>query len=285
MELTVRSYKELEHHVRSFKKYHVMFLFGPPGTSKSTLAEKHLGDDIIHVKGGNVTPFHLYRTLWEKRDETIFFDDVDNVYRDRHIIQMLKSVCETKEVKTITWNTSATTLDKDDIPHAFETRSRAFVIANTDLGIPPFFRSLQDRGLLIDFRPSFDEVMKVARTFFKDRTILNYVEGKQDYIAHLSLRELVNAKAMKDSGSPSWRKALDQSLHIEEMVLIEKLMTDRRYATLANEKKAQLFAEMTVGEGQIARRRSTFYKLLREYEEMQVQKKRGRKKPLVELAV
>ena len=53
---------------------------------------------------GSSTAFGMYCKAWEHRDQLLVFDDIDGLFRDRDSIRLLKLLCQTERVKTLTWN-------------------------------------------------------------------------------------------------------------------------------------------------------------------------------------
>src|SRR6185312_12487076 len=120
------------------------------------------------------------------------------------MIRLLKSLTETEEVKRIMWMSADQRLEQEGIPKEFETKSRVVVILNDYQVSSPHIDSLEDRGLMVFFRPPVDEVIKVGRTFVKDREVLKFVEDHRPFVDALSLRSLFIAAEMKSAGL-DWR--------------------------------------------------------------------------------
>ena len=62
-----------------------------------------------HVKGGKISPFGLFSTLFQWRDnKVIVFDDTDSVWGHDDTINMLKSALDTYDIRKITWTSQMT---------------------------------------------------------------------------------------------------------------------------------------------------------------------------------
>jgi len=101
---------------------------GPGGIGKTeTLVRifEHAAEEkkikFEHVKGGNVTPVHLYKLLYENRHKKnlIMLDDVDKVWNHEDSLNLMKAALDSSLRRVLTWNSEAAILRRDEIPFSF----------------------------------------------------------------------------------------------------------------------------------------------------------------------
>lgn len=268
MKITATTYEELEKRVILFDKgvYNVLFVIGDHGQGKTRMVEKHLGKKAQWLAGGNLTAYKLYMYLYKHRDKTFVLDDMDQLYSDATSVRLLKSLTQTEEVKTVGWMSKSYELEKMDIPESFQTRSRVVIVLNKWQSVSKHVEALENRGLLVEFEPTFDELMKELRRWFKDKQMLDFVVRHRDLIKSLNFRDLIIAKKAKDMGDDSWDHCLKQSLGIYEMVLVKELLGNPRFIT--HENRVVEFAKQTRYDDRMNMARTRFFDLKRKLEDL-----------------
>jgi hypothetical protein len=187
--VSVATYSELEHYARAFAGGHLnlLMLCGNPGLGKSQCFRRALGGKVCWIDG-NASAFGIYRQAHEHRNRPMVLDDVDGLYRDRQGIRLLKALCQTDRVKTVSWHTAAAT--RDGIPRQFSTTSKVAIIANEWTALNADVAALQDRGHCLQFAPSAVEVHRHAAGWFWDQEIFDFVAAHLHLSNNLSLRFL-----------------------------------------------------------------------------------------------
>jgi hypothetical protein len=119
-----------------------LVISGPGGVGKTeTLvrifedaAEKQL-IKFEHIKGGNVTPIHLYKILYENREagNVVLMDDVDKIYNSEDALNLLKAGLDSSLVRKIAWMSEAALLRNNNIPPSFIYNGSLTFITNRDL--------------------------------------------------------------------------------------------------------------------------------------------------------
>ena len=129
--LVVRTYEELGKYVRAYVEGHLglMILTGNPGLGKSHGLKSALGTEACIIEG-STTAFGMYLRLYAAADMPVLIDDIDSLYSDRDAVRLMKCLCQTDTVKTISWNSDARTLVKKNIPSQFQTTSKVAIVAN-----------------------------------------------------------------------------------------------------------------------------------------------------------
>ena len=148
--VTVATYSALAHYARAFADGHLnlLMLCGDPGLGKSQCFRRALGSKVCWIDG-NASAFGIYLQAHEHRHQPLVLDDVDGLYRDRQGIRLLKALCQTDKVKTVSWHTAAAT--RLGIARQFTTTSRVAIIANQWTALNADVAALEDRGHCLHF--------------------------------------------------------------------------------------------------------------------------------------
>jgi hypothetical protein len=264
MEVNVRDYAGLEKYLDIFKHrdIQVLFVLGEPGQAKSTLVKRAFKDaQLIEAR---ISAFQLYLTLESHRDSIFILDDTDSIFDDKELNRLLKCLCQTETVKRVSWSTANAQLEARNIPKEFDTRTRVIILANKVGQIGKRLASLEDRGLMIHFEPSVDEVLKLAKSFRGKRKIypkvLDFARSNRRYIAKLSLRSLISTTILKESGLSDWQEVFSKDLGVYRLKLVETLLKDGRFASTVE--KAAEFRRQCSENTNPGTSRSTWYELV-----------------------
>lgn len=267
MHKDITTYKELKKWVQTFHKgaLDLMIIEGNGGNGKSSAIKNSLTDtpdyDYCWLEG-RLTAIYLYEQAYLHRDCPIFLDDVDSMYADKNAVNILKELCQTDEEKLVMWNTKTTVLN-EEIPRRFTTRSKVCLITNKWKTLNEHVGAVEDRGIVLSFYPSAQEVHEKAVSIdLADTEIYHFMIKNLGRIKYPSLRYYRNARKLKDNGITDWREVLIESFglgELEEVVL--KLMEDK---TLKPSQKAKKFSELTGKTGR------TYWRILREVKNQMV---------------
>jgi len=122
-----------------------MIVTGPPGVGKSHGVEKVLGkhDLLADIAGndklkkyevvkGAMSAIGLYAKLYQyaDKDNVLVFDDCDSVLLDDLSLNILKAALDSKQNRTIHWNTDSRLLAQEGIPNSFTFKGSAIFITN-----------------------------------------------------------------------------------------------------------------------------------------------------------
>ena len=250
--IQITTYDELTQWVRGFASGHLnlVILIGGAGLSKSQTVKQTIGKQGCWIEG-NATAFGIYQSLWQHRDRPLVIDDVDSLYSDKSAVRLLKCVCQTDEVKTVSWNTAAL---QSDIPRSFETRSKAIIIANDWKSLNANTSAVEDRGHLLVFEPSREEIHLKVAEWFDDQEVFDWMADHIHLIPNLSMRHYVRAKELK-AAKLDWVKVILSDSIPEKALVISRLIADPRFT-----EQRQRVAEFTrLGYGNA----TTFYKWLK----------------------
>src|SRR5271155_1351208 len=236
--LHITSYQRLEAYLRAFAEghFHLLILVGAGGLAKSRSVRAALGGRGCWIEG-NATPFGMYAKLYKHRDEFVVIDDVDALYADRSGVRLLKCLCQTEDEKAVAWHSDARSLERQGIPREFVTKSRTIIIANDWKTLNRNVAALQDRGHVLLFEPSAEEVHRKAGTWFDDPEIYEWFAKNLHRVREPSLRHYVRAKELKAAGM-DWTEVLAAEAENKRERLVAELLASAAHGTTAAQVKA-----------------------------------------------
>jgi hypothetical protein len=239
----VKTYSELEQYARAFAEGHLnlLMLCGDPGLGKSQCLRRALNAKACWIDG-NASAFGIYLQAHEHRNQPMVLDDVDGLYRDRQGIRLLKALCQTDKVKTVSWRTAVAI--RDGIPRQFATTSRVAIIANQWHTLNADVAALEDRGHCLQFAPTAIEVHRHAADWFWDQDVFDFVAAHLHVINRHSLRTYVLAWELKKAGM-NWRQAVLSRCLTGTALSVAKLKADSSFPS--EEKRVRAFIAAGLG--------------------------------------
>lgn len=256
MDRAVRTYADLSRFAQGFAsgKLPLLVVHGGQGTGKTSTMRAALPNAT--VIGGHASAMALYEQAYLADDGPILLDDVDSLLTQPAATAVLKNLCQSEPSRTVTWMTTSKYLDEREIPREFTTRSPVCILANKWDARNPNVRALGDRGFVLRFEPSVQEIHEAAGAWVEDREVYDHVGGLLPRITRLSMRDYRNAMAEKEFGG-DWRAGLDQSLQAQDpLSVVKRLLGDKGHASEAD--RVAAFRAAT-GKGQ-----ATYYRLRRQ---------------------
>ena len=241
----VPTYRELEQYARAFAAGHLnlLLLCGLPGLGKSQCFRRALHGKVCWLDG-NASPFVIYTLAYEHRNQPLVLDDVDGLYQDRRGIRLLKALCQTDPVKTVSWLTAVTTDELSGLPRRFATTSPVAIIANQWQQLNADVAALEDRGHCLEFTPSTLEVHRQAAAWYWDQQIFDFVAAHLHWIKQHSLRTYVLAWELKKAGL-DWRQAVLSRCLTGTLLEVAKLKANLSFAS--EEERVRAFVAAGLG--------------------------------------
>jgi len=225
------TYVELRRFAEAFANGHLglMLVFGDGGLGKSRCIHQAVGNRACWIEG-TASPFGIYCTAYEHRGKNLVLDDVDGLYSDRNGLRLLKCLAQTEPIKRVSWQTDAPGLDRRCIPRSFTTTSNIAIIANRWRSLNKDVQALEDRGHILSFEPSPDEVHRSAADWYWDQEIFDFVGSHLYLTERPSLRTYIVAYERKVAGL-DWRSAVLTRCLSGPTLEVAKLRSDKTFTT------------------------------------------------------
>ncbi len=225
-------YRQLESFICAFAQGHLnlLILVSAAGLAKTRTVRRLLGEDVCWIEG-NATPFGMYTKLYRFRDKFVVIDDVDSLYADRSGIRLLKCLCQTEEEKTVAWHSAARSLEREGIPREFVTTSRVVIICNDWRTLNRNVVALQDRGHMLVFEPTAEEVhRKTGEWFREDPDIYDWFGKNLHLVIESSMRQYLRAAELKQAGM-DWMQIVPLAPEDQRQRLVAELQADTSFST------------------------------------------------------
>ena len=224
-------YAELELYARAFADGHLrsLVVIGPPGVGKSATFQHVLGSHVCWM-AGNASPFGIFIKAYEHANEPLVLDDIDDLHRHPQGVRLLKALCQTDPVRTLSWHTQARDLDRLGVPREFQTTSPVALIANEWETLSPNVAAIEDRVHLLVFQPTSLEIHLQSAHWFWDQEIFDFVANHLALLEQHSLRLYVRAWELKTAGM-DWRSTILAHCFSGVARVVAQLRADRSYST------------------------------------------------------
>lgn len=193
---------------------------GGPGTGKTHTTEailkkaheaRNIKYDII---SGMITPINLYKTAYDLRQKgsVMVIDDADKLLGNEDGLNLLKALCDTSDVRTISYLAESPSLKEAGIPNRFDFDAAVMVISNVNFQtivdegrnkIAPHLEAMLSRSMCLDLRLDsrheigvwVKHVVTTEKIFEREGltqeqgdAIINFISVHQDNLKELSLR-------------------------------------------------------------------------------------------------
>lgn len=194
---TIETYEGLEAHVKSWKEGHIRFLaiVGPPGLGKSTIYEILMKNVPHNIFKGRNSAVEIYKAVYDNPDVAIIFDDVGALLKDQSSLDLMKSMCDSREERLVQWRTSR---NLDGRRKHFKCTAPVLLICNRTVAERnDDVKAVLDRADVIEFDPPKAEVIKKLKSYATNQHIVDMME-RLDVIPSLRTYE----KALGWEASP-----------------------------------------------------------------------------------
>ena len=220
-----------------------LIVSGPPGLGKSFTVEQALKkwdpEQLNHtIIKGYVKATGLYRTLYQfrQKNKVIVFDDADSIFFDDTALNMLKTVCDTTERRTVSYLADYNMVDGDSadlIPRSFDFDGTIVFITNMDFDrlidggskIAPHLEAMISRSHYLDLemKSRRDYIIRIeqvvdqgllssrglSETEVKDT--MDFIYKNQSNLRELSLRMAIKIGDLRMK-KPNWEKVCRMTL-------------------------------------------------------------------------
>lgn len=223
-------YEDLDRIVANFaaKQINLLIIVGRSGLQKSALVRSALGKQACFIEN-NATAFGIYCQLYRWRNAPVVIDDVDQIYADPRSVRLLKGLCQTEQVKQLSWHSRET--KSKDIPDRFQTTSRVIILANDWKTSSANVAALEDRGLLIRFVPDSWEVHQRVASWFWDPDVYSFIGRFLHLIPPVSMRDYRLGFELKAAGLPWQRYLMERWGFSRQIRLAAELQESGEFST------------------------------------------------------
>lgn len=256
--ITIHSYRDLDRYVAKVadQSLDLLLLLGGPGVGKTERVRRavsdHCGDGALHVEG-HAQPFGIYRGLWEHRDQPVILDDLDKLYSNPDCVRLLKPLCDSRSPKRVCWLSNATR-SEDGPPGAFETTSPVILVANEWRTVNANVRALEDRAIIVHFRPSNAAVHQEVADWCADDLVYEFIGRHLGLVPHVSMRWYAKAARLRNAGFTDWQTSvLQMMLADRDLAIVAALQSDPTLRTDAE--------RVATFKSRAGRSRATYYRL------------------------
>ena len=208
---------------------------GAPGVGKSHTVFTRLEDIAEHrrevVKGG-ISAVELYKLGYRMRKpgSIIVLDDADGIFTDEEALNILKALCDSSDVRRVSWLKDSATLRDDDVPQSYEFQGSFIFISNLDFqkyvdeGSNKFvkhFEALMSRSLYLDLRLHDRQAISLwvshialnGGMFLREgvpeklgKEILHFLKENRDELREFSLRTAMKVIQLVKANPEDWKK-------------------------------------------------------------------------------
>jgi len=216
-----------------------LIVSGPGGLGKSYTAEKVMakwdptGTQYTISKGYCLTT-GLLRLLYTHRfpNHVVIFDDSDSIFANENSLNLLKTVCDTTERRTVSYRTESRKIDEDSadlIPTSFDFDASVIFLTNVDFDrliekestMSPHYEALVTRSHYIDLtiKTRQEKLVRIEQVVKEGllnkfpvathKDIVGYLHQRSDQLRELSLRMALKVGMIRNMGKPNWKNIAD----------------------------------------------------------------------------
>lgn len=237
--IRITTFQEQQKFIGAFARgqLNLLILIGSSGLQKSETAREMIGEKACWIECGHVTALALYLQLWLHRDRPVVLDDVDKLYTCPDAVRLLKAICQTCEVKVMSWFACNPMLLRMGVPLQFETSSRVLIIANEWKSLNQNVAALEDRGHVVLFEPDALEVHVQVAEWFEDQEVFDFIAEWLHLIHKPSMRHYVRALELKNAGL-DWKDLFLRQLLTGNALVVARLLSDPSFSSEEERVKA-----------------------------------------------
>jgi excisionase family DNA binding protein len=203
----ITTYEELHEYSVAFANGDLKFLLlvGSPGSGKSKQLKANLAEHKHKWIDNHASLLGLYCSVYEAGNSPIVMDDINHFFRNTSACSLMKALTQTDQIRSVSWESTATALDRRKVPRQFRTSSSICLIANRWHRDDPDMAAIQDRSVPVAFFPSAETIHeRVCELGWCDDAVWRFIGDNLSRIPQPSMREYFNAMSYKNAGM-KWR--------------------------------------------------------------------------------
>jgi hypothetical protein len=225
----IRTYAALQWFLRAFAqdRFTLLIVVGRSGLSKSVSIKDQLKEKSLCYIQGHALPIQVYIELFKHRHEPVVLDDAEGLYEAQAGRNLLTNLTQTDQVKTLEWLSSSRILTDQGVPMRFSTTSRVCIITNRWSGSSKEIQALEDRGHLIYFDPTPDEVHRYVATWLQRdaQDVYDFVGENLHLIDRSSCRLYIKAMERKEADG-DWREFVRHHCYQTAKQVVRMILED-----------------------------------------------------------
>jgi len=219
------------------KNVRAVTVTGAPGVGKTYTVEQILENAkeqkniTFEVIRGAISAVNLYKAAYRNRKagSVIVLDDADSIFNDEDALNILKVLCDSSDVRRVSWLKESQALISEDVPQTFEFNGAMIFISNLDFQrfvdegknkYSQHFEALMSRSLYLDLRlhgrnelgvwiehvaHSGNIFRREGLTEMQGQAVLSFLRTNRDTLRELSLRTLLKTSQLVKTQS-NWEK-------------------------------------------------------------------------------
>ena len=206
----ITTYDELSEYTKAFAKGDLTFLLlvGSPGSGKSKQMQSDLTGTAHQWIDNHASNLGLYCSVYEAHGSPIVLDDINHFFKNTMACSLMKALTQTDQVKSVSWESTAKTLDERNVPKQFCTSSPICLIANKWNGTDPDMAAIQDRSMPVAFYPSAETIHERVRILgWCEDVVWEFVGEHLPKIPQPSMREYYLGMKYK-TARMNWREKM-----------------------------------------------------------------------------
>jgi len=190
----------------------------------------------------------LYESCHRHQDQPIILDDLDHLYRDGKCVRLMKALCNTERTKTMRWVSKHPMVGDQpgQIPSIFMTTSPICLLANEWKTTNENVRAVEDRAIVLEFKPSPAELHREVGGWYQNRTVYDFLGKHLSLIPRHSMRHYVRGDQLYDANPGEWPALLLEAMGVDDRIRkIVTLAADDEFRT--EEERAEEFEAAGLG--------------------------------------
>lgn len=223
--VVVTTYKELKEYFEMFRRQNcdLLIVRSKAGYGKTSSLRAVMSDEDYIFINTHSTPLSTFKSLWDKRDRPVVFDDIDAIMSSPIMVSMLKALADTSPIKELHYNSTTSLLG--EAPEKFTTASNVCILLNEFDAKNKSLAPLLDRGFFVEFTPSRKEIVKRIKEIAKSQSSADYqvcvqfIEEHRDQINNLSLRTYSKAVQLYRDNPSNWKQRFLAMIGFDEKII------------------------------------------------------------------
>lgn len=171
---------------------------------------------------GDCRPIKFHIKAYQHRDAPILIDDADAFLAKLDNREKVKHLAETDRYKLMSHESFAPQLAKLGIPNEFYTTSPVCILRNSWDSNDHINQAIEDRGLVVYFDPTWEEVYGYIGQWFWDQEVYDYLWERMPLLKEPTIRPLAKAYELKLAESTifDWRTMIDAHTADKSLLLV-----------------------------------------------------------------